>query len=276
MYLRYWGLREQPFTQTVDSKAYVATEPHEEALARLHYVVESRRRLGLLLGTPGSGKSLMLAVLARQLRATPVQTARLSLQGLSDREFLWALAAQLGLTPERTAQPFELWRDLSDRLAENPWQQRATVVLLDDIDLAQRSTLEQVLRLARAEPSCPNYLTLVAASQPRLEQLDRELLELAELRIDLGNWELADTERFIRDCLARAGCSRKDSVFRPEALLRLNELADGAIRRVAQLADLALLAAAGGRLPQVDAHTIEAVYEELGVMDAYAGSNTHG
>ncbi|HVX64570.1 MAG TPA: AAA family ATPase [Pirellulales bacterium] len=268
MYLRYWGLREQPFVPRQDPQAYIASAPHEEALARLQYVVESRRRLGLLLGTPGSGKSLTLAVFGRQLRTLPGQTVRLNLQGLSPHEFLWQLAARLSLCPERASGPFELWQALADRLTENHRQQWTTVVLLDDANLAPRKTLEQVVRLARSEPICPNRLTMIVASQPNIKDLGRELLELAELRIDLGTWELADTEHFISACLARAGRNQKDSVFQPEALLRLHELSQGAIRRVAQLADLALLAAAGSKLQQIDAHTVEAVYEELGVMDA--------
>lgn len=271
MYLRYWGLREQPFVPRQDPQAYIASAPHEEALARLHYVIESRRRLGLLLGTPGSGKSLTLALFGRQLRALPGQTVRLNLQGLSPHEFLWQLAAKLNLCPEHASEPLELWQLLNDRLAENHCQQLTTVVLLDDADLAPRKTLEQVVRLAGAEPICPNRLTMIVTSQPNLKHLGRELLELAELRIDLETWELADTEHFVSACLARAGRNQKDSVFQPEALLRLHELAQGAIRRVAQLADLALLAAAGSKLQQIDAHTVEAVYEELGVMDACAG-----
>lgn len=268
MYLGYWGLREQPFAREQGPQAYVASAPHEEALARLHYLVESKRRLGLLLGMPGNGKSFMLAVLARQRRAAPGQSVRLSLQGLPPHEFLWQLAARLGLHPEQTAGAFELWRALSDRLAENQCQRLPTLLLLDDVDLAPRETLEQVVRLARTEANGPNYLTLVVTSQPqRTGCLGRELLELAELRIDLGTWELADTEQFVGACLARAGHHGKNSVFSPEALFRLHELSEGAVRRVALLADLALLAAAGGKLPQVDAHTIEAVYEELGVMD---------
>jgi hypothetical protein len=41
---------------------------------------------------------------------------------------------------------------------------------------------------------------------------------------------------------------------------------------VALLADLALLAAAGGKLPLVDAHTVQVVYDELGVMDGLAAT----
>jgi type II secretory pathway predicted ATPase ExeA len=271
MYLDYWGLREKPFASDQNPKAYIPSSTHEEALARLHYLVDSQRRLGLLLGAPGGGKSLMLKVLAKQLRRPAVQTALLSLQGLSAREMLWRLAACCGLHPDQGASSFELWRLISDLLAANRCQGITSVVLLDDADSASVEVLEQVVRLVRGEPSSPSLLTVVLAGRSnRTSAMGPQLLELAELRIDLAPWELADTESYLQSGLRRAG--GKDSIFSTEALLRLHELSAGAVRRVALLADLALLAAAGGRLPAVDAYTVEAVYDELGVADALAAT----
>jgi type II secretory pathway predicted ATPase ExeA len=267
MYLDYWGLREKPFAGGRTPPAYIPSSTHEEALARLHFVVESQRRLGMLFGSPGSGKSFMLHVLARQLRRASTQAVAFSLQGLSPHEMLWALASRCGLHPDAATSCFELWRRVDDQLLANCRQEIATVVLLDDADSARRETLEQVVRLVRGEPSCPNRLTVVLAGRlQRMASLGPQLLELAELRIDLAAWEFPDTENYVRSGLQRAG--RKDPAFSTEALLRLHELSAGAVGRVALLADLALLAAAGGRLPVIDAHTVEAVYEELGVSNA--------
>jgi general secretion pathway protein A len=179
---------------------------------------------------------------------------------------LWKLADSLGLYPEQTASSFDLWLQINQRVEENRCQGMATVILLDDADAALPETLEQVVRLARGEPGSPNRLTLVLAGRSdRKSAFGRQLLELAELRIDLAAWEFADTENFVRQSLAHAG--RKNPAFSAEALLRLHELSQGVARRTALLADLALLAAAAGKLPLVDAHTVEAVYDELGVMD---------
>jgi type II secretory pathway predicted ATPase ExeA len=267
MYLDYWGLREKPFANGRNPKAYIPSSTHEEALARLHYLVDSQRRLGLLLGAPGSGKSFMLSVLAQQLRRAAVRAAAFSLQGLSAHEMLWSLAAACGLHPDQGAGAFELWRLVGDLLAANNCQGIANVVLLDDADSASADVLGQVVRLVRGELSSSSRLIVVLAGRSnRMLALGSQLLELAELRVDLAAWELADTESYLQSCLLRAG--RKESAFLPEALLRLHELSGGSVRRVALLADLALLAAAGGRLPLVDAYTVEAVYDELGVMDA--------
>ena len=64
MYQAHWGLQESPFRGLLDPKFFYQSPTHEEALARLQFLVDQQRRLGLLVGPPGSGKSLLLEVFA--------------------------------------------------------------------------------------------------------------------------------------------------------------------------------------------------------------------
>ena len=68
MYASHWGLQESPFRNYTNPQRFYQSPTHEEALARLHFLVEEHRRLGLLLGPGGSGKSFLLEVFAAQLR----------------------------------------------------------------------------------------------------------------------------------------------------------------------------------------------------------------
>ena len=63
-----------------------------------------------------------------------------------------------------------------------------------------------------------------------------------------------------------ADAGRSTPIFSPPALARLHDLSAGIPRRVKQLADLALLAGAGQGLVQIEPDTIDAVYQELGVV----------
>ena len=102
MYQSHWGLREMPFSGCVDPKYFFPSPTHEEALARLHFLVENHRRLGLLFGASGFGKSLLLEVFAEQLRRSGQAVAKLNLVGLDSMEMLWQLAVGLGLNPVPT------------------------------------------------------------------------------------------------------------------------------------------------------------------------------
>jgi type II secretory pathway predicted ATPase ExeA len=264
MYQAHWGLQDSPFRGFLDPKCFYQSPTHEEALARLHFLSEQRRRLGLLVGPSGSGKSLLLEVFAQQLRRTARPVAKLSLLGVEPAEMLWLLAAGWGLSLNPTQSLATLWRAVTDRLIEYRYQRVAAVALLDDADQADPQLLQHVARLARFDPSPEMRLTLVLASRNEgMLKLGEPLRELVDLRIEVEPWEAADTEEFLHVRLAQAG--RQSPVFAEAAVTRLHELSHGIPRHVSRLADLALLAGAGQQLQQIDAGVVEEVCKELAV-----------
>jgi general secretion pathway protein A len=269
-----WGTRESPFRWGLDPKFFYQSPTHEEALARLDFLVEQHRRLGLLTGPGGSGKSLILEVFAEQLlrgttarQADPAgygypQVAKLSLLDVEPDEMLWLLATEWKVGVEPTDSTSALWRAVTDRLKEFRYQQWPAVALLDDADQADPRVLQHIARLVRFDPSPEMRLTVVMAGRNEgMATLDPSLMDLVQLRIDVEPWQRADTEQYIRTSLAQLG--RQWPAFADSAVDRLHELARGIPRRAAQLADLALLAAAGQNLPQIDAATVETVCQEL-------------
>jgi len=267
MFRKYWGLRESPFRPALDWRRFFPSPTHEEALARLDFLLDQGRRLGLLLVPTGCGKSLVLEVFARKIRRSGAQVANLSLCGADLHEFLWLTAAELGTNPDRGDDAFRLWRAVLDRLTENRYQQQGTVLLLDDAQQAQASVLEHVARLAQLEGKGGGGLTIVlAADQAR--RLPGRLLELTDLRIDLEPWEPADTNQYITSSLKRAGATSE--IFTDDALGHLHDRCQGVPRRVIQLANLALLAGAGRQAAQIDADVIDSADQELGAVEAVA------
>jgi general secretion pathway protein A len=262
MYETHWGLRESPFRGLANPRYFYNSPTHDEALARLQFLAQNRYRLGLLLGMPGNGKTLLLEVFGRQMRSVGSQVVMANLLSLGTREFLWELATQLQRNPRPADTPFELWRAVVDRLAENRYQQLPTVLLLDDADEMSPEIAPYIIRLLRQDPAAQSYLTVVMAADPRrVKRLGRRMLEFCELRIELESWEPDDTCQYLRQCLTAAGTDR--SVFNSAAALRLHELAQGVPRQVSYLAELALVAGAGQHLSQIDKATVDAVYEEL-------------
>ena len=264
MYHSHWGLSESPYRDGHHPRYFYRSPIQDEALARLHFLVEQHRRVGLLLGGPGVGKSVLLEVFARGLRPSGVQVARVDLLGADGRELLWQTAAQWGIYLAGHQDSFALWRAIGDRLVENRLQKLDCVLLLDNADEATEEVLTHVARLAQCDVSADSRLTIVLAARPdRLNKLGHRLLDLAALRIDLEPWDESDTVGYLTTLLAQAG--RANSAFDVAAMSRLHVLARGIPRRVSQLADLALLAGAGQHKDRIDSETVEAVYQELGV-----------
>lgn len=267
MYELHWGLRQPPFGTGIEPARFYPSVTHREGLARLHFLVEQGHRVGLLLGGTGMGKSLLLEVLAAELRQLPISVARVSALGLEPPEFLERLLLGLGAGLGcRATGVASYWRALDDRLNENRYQQLATVILVDDADRAQRSLPQHILRLAAFDAGMGTRLTVVLAGRyDRIDRLGLDVLDLAWLRADLEPWDLAETVGFVQAALQQAGAG--ELLFEEEALARLHELAAGVPRRIVQLADLALAAGAGEKLSKIDTRTVETACRELGLVE---------
>src|ERR1700757_591511 len=70
MFLRYYGLREQPFGFTPDPRFLFGSESCREAHASLLYAIENNVGFSALIAEPGMGKTTLLFDLLERLRET--------------------------------------------------------------------------------------------------------------------------------------------------------------------------------------------------------------
>lgn len=262
MYHAHWGLARPPFGSQSEVPYFYRTPAVEEALARLEFLLEQHRRLGVVVSAAGGGKSVLLQALALQHRKRGQQVVSLNLTGLTGHDFVWQLAAGLNANPDEDATPFALWRQVQESLTAIRHEGRLTIALFDDADRADAEVLRAVERLVQWDPTHESQFTVILSSRPEsLMLLGETLLDQVELRVELEPWNAEETAAFLATALRQAGSVR--DAFHPEASRRLFELSGGVPRQVAQIADLALLAGAGHQLPHVDRATIDAVHQEL-------------
>lgn len=268
---QHWGWSGSPFDGQLDPQAFYRSATHDEALARLHYVVEHHQRLAVLAGPWGSGKTLVLSRLVDELAATTHVVVRLNLLGLSLEDLLLELAGQFGLNPRPDWPLPHLWRRVTDRLKEHRYQQLTTVVMLDDAHEASSDALMGVQRLVQYDESPDARLSIILACHEQcVARLGQRLRERCTLRIDLQPWQTEETLDFVQRALERVqaidtGAVSVEDVFSPEALQQLHDLSAGIPRRINHLAQWSLLAGAGLELPQIDAETLASAAEEMGV-----------
>lgn len=262
MYSNRWQLERSPFAVAPSVTEAYPAPPLTEAIARIEYLVDQRRRVGVLLGAQGLGKSTTLSVARCRLVRRGVQVAQVDALGNSPRELLWQICAQLGAAPRGEEDVPRLWRRLEDRLSENRWQKVATVLLVDDAGQAGHDSLQQLARLARLETHGPGKWTIVlAAESSQLERWPDTLLFAVDLRIDLDAWSENDTIDYVQNALVHAGGIAP--VFTDEALVKLHDLTQGNPRFIARLADFSLLAGAGAGVEQVDSDAVMAAFDEI-------------
>ncbi len=253
------SLRPSPFRNAGESPCFFASATHQEALARLHFLVQQGRSLGILTGDDGTGKSLVLSEIPGRGPAPRTACMRRQSAGVGAPRFPLGTRGRTARRPRASDDVFSLWRRISDRLRENQLLNRNTAIVLDDADEAAHEVLIFVLRLLKSHPV---GMTLTLAADPaRLTRLGGDLLQLSQLRIHLEPWEAGDVREYLQVSLTRAGDN--PDLFDDSAVVRLLELSGGLPRWVSHLAELTWLAAAGRGADSIDAETVDSAYQEL-------------
>lgn len=262
MYESYWGLVESPFINRCNQRWFYESPTHEEALARMYFLVEESRRCGVLRGPRGTGKSLLLKVLEEQLHRTQRQSAHIDLTGLDSAEFLGELCLKLQFPTPRDDSPALAWRALADFLVGSRLAHVHTVIMLDHLELAGEGIEQAIARLLQLERGAAESLTVIIATGEQVNSGARPAwLDECDLMIDLVALDQQQTEQYVRETLRRAGCTQ--DIFEPAAVNALFQRSAGVPREVNRLCDLALLTAMGQQAERIGPEVIDTAGREL-------------
>jgi general secretion pathway protein A len=268
MYQSYWGLNARPFDQRADAAFYYPAEGHQAAIVKLRYALENGAAAALA-GAAGTGKTLLLTTLERQLGQRGFVFARLSYPLLSPRELLAYLADELA--PERSslnspAPPLDqCLRRIENELDRLAAQQKRPVIAVDEAQVIDNPHMFEALRLLlNLESSNRPGPALLLVGQTRLlttlaraPSLQERFMAICLLPL-LGSGE---TAAYIAHRLQAAG--RMQELFDASAIEAIHAYAQGTPRRINRLCDLALVVGYAEERQSISAEQIEAVAEEL-------------
>ncbi|HTI50138.1 MAG TPA: AAA family ATPase [Planctomycetaceae bacterium] len=261
MYSQHFGLTETPFANTLDPHWFYQSPGHEEALARLMYLIEERRRCGVLLGPAGTGKSLLLQVLLAETRRLPREVVLVDLLGRTGRELLWETNAALGLGPRGDETSRLLWRMLGDHLATNCYVHTPTVICFDHVDRAEADCLTALERLYHTATVETGVTLIVSARPQRLSKLAQTLSAMADLHVELPALDRDQTEAYVETLLTAAGATRM--IFEPACYDRIFTETRGVPRDINRLCDLSLVAGLAEGAARITESIVMATIEQL-------------
>lgn len=267
MYESYWHLNSKPFECGADTRLYYPAESHQAALLKLRYAIETQRHAALLAGESGTGKSLLVRMLAQQLPERYRPVVHIDFPQLPAAELVAALAARLDPAQDRAAASSlaEAVERIQRTLADNAAQGRHAVAAIDDAHLLDGGRAFDALRLLmNFEAAAHPALTILFVGQPCLAatiERNPSLDERIASKCLLRPLSLDETTAYVEHRLRAAGATQ--SIFEPDALEALFYTTQGVPRRIHRLADLALLIGFAEERPTIAAAQIEAVAQEL-------------
>ena len=249
----YFGFTKMPFGKAVPPSALYKSAGHQEAVARVAFLV-SEQAIGVLTGEVGSGKTVAARAAVAELEPSRHSVIYLPNPAVGARGLYAEVVSRLGGEP-RSHKAFLIAQVASILSAEAAERGRNIVLIVDEAHLLDSSQLEELRLMTNAEMDSANPFALVLLGQPALRSRLRlgsfaALDQRVTLRYALPAMSLAETASYIAHHVALAG--RKDTLFSDDAVARIHESGRGLPRAVNNLARQALVATYANHASVVD------------------------
>jgi general secretion pathway protein A len=265
VYLKHFGLARGPFTIAPDPRFLYLSDQHREALAHLHYGVQSGGFV-LLTGEVGTGKTTVCRCLLEQL-PEDTDVALVLNPRVSALELIATVCDELHVDHTDAERSIKSLVDrLNRHLLDANARGRRTVVLIDEAQSLSADTLEQMRLLTNLETNERKLLQIIMVGQPELRDMlatpgMRQLAQRVTARYHLGTLSRREVESYVAHRLQVAGTATQP--FGRAALRRVHARSGGIPRLVNTICDRALLGAYVQGVSRVDGATLERAAAEV-------------
>ncbi|HEY6969687.1 MAG TPA: TonB family protein [Candidatus Angelobacter sp.] len=245
-FLRHFGFRESPFGVTPNPEFLFWSRMHNAALQALTASIESNLGFSVLLGGPGTGKTTLLFHLLAQYRES-ARTAFVFQTQCRAHDLIRHIASELEL-PVDTRDEVSLHQKLNEMLSSEARAGRKVVIVVDEAQNLQASSLEAIRLLSDFETGHSKLLHVVLAGSTRLGMtlLRPELSQFAQRISSISRLQaLAEDEvkEYVRFRLAVVTSQGANEVFSSESLAEIASRSEGVPRIINSLCYRALLLA---------------------------------
>lgn len=265
MYLKYFQLREEPFSLTPDPRFLHLAQPYRVALETVVQSIVRRKGFVVVNGPIGTGKTTMLhaamQILSRMnSNSAPLATAFVLNPVLSREEFMETLIAEFEVTCTSTSKPARL-SALYKMFMDKQKQGGTTILIVDEAHLLTMELLEEIRLLSNADTYREKLLQVILCGQPELTPfLRRPELKALQQRITqycaLRPLSLAETQAYVSERLQSAGLTGP-SPFNERSIELLHLYSHGVPRLINQICDGALVIGFNTKQKQIQPDIIE-------------------
>jgi type II secretory pathway predicted ATPase ExeA len=257
---------ERPFVAAPDPERYFPATTIEEARRRLTRSIERGEGPALLIGGTGTGKSLLLEVLARQFHDKMTTVLLAGAQLCTRRALQQSILFQLGL-PYRQLEEGDLRLSLLEFLRPLEGKPRKLLLLVDEADSLPTRLLEELRALTNISYKGEMLVGLVLVGSAALEERfsEPELAVFAQRlshRCYLAPFGREETVQYLRAQVAAVGID-PNKLFAQDGLEAIFIATDGVPRLINQIGDqLVWLVGETGYAP-IDAAIVQQAWSDL-------------
>tara|TARA_R110001599_G_scaffold353742_2_gene596070 strand:+ start:51538 stop:52383 length:846 start_codon:yes stop_codon:yes gene_type:complete len=244
MYETFYGLREEPFRLSPDSRLCFMHPSYKKAKAYMQYALQRREGFVMVTGRPGTGKTTLINDLTTQLSSQGNLHAALTSTQIQADDLLRLAVLKFGLNGD-TEHKAELIHRLETFLYRLHREGRRPLLIIDEAqDLAQNA-LEELRLLTNLQKDNQPLLQIFLVGQeelrqtvllPGLEQLHQRIVAACHLKPLTPE----ATEEYIKHRLGRVGW-QNDPVLADEIYQPIHSASLGIPRIVNQICSRLML-----------------------------------
>jgi len=247
MYLRHFGMREQPFTITPDTSFFFPYGSYMEAYNVLVVALRSGEGFIKVTGEVGTGKTLLCRKLISSV-GKDFEVAYIPNPCLHPEALLMALAEELGIQVKPGIGQHHLLKLINHKLVKLSSAGKQAVLCLDEAQTIPDESLEYLRLLTNLETEKKKLLQIVLFGQPELNQRlsgpsFRQLKQRITFSYDLPPIDWKGFNAYLGYRLSRSGF--RGRLFMPDAITELYRKSHGIPRLINILCHKSLMAAYG-------------------------------
>lgn len=267
MYQDFYNLDGKPFLLSPDVRFFFPSTEHRRALAFLEYGLEQSDGFIVITGGVGTGKTMLVQTLLKQLDPRDTLVATVVTTQLKDDDLLRLVSTGFGLSIE-TGSKAVLLRDLEQLCREEAQTGRRMLLVVDEAQNLSKEAVEELRMLSNFQHEGEPLLQIFLLGQeefrttllsPGFEQLRQRVIATYHL----SPLDADETQTYIEHRLSLVGWVH-DPEITDDAFAMIYQYTDGVPRRINNLCDRLLLFAYLEELHRIDTATVKAVSEEIG------------
>jgi general secretion pathway protein A len=266
MYEDFYQLTTNPFRLSPDPDFCFSHSGYTSAREYLEYALDQGEGFVMVAGRPGTGKTMLVETFLREIDVSRVVAKRIAVSNYSADELLRAVAYayEIDVTELDKAT---LRHSIQQYFLEQDQAGRRVLLILDEAQTLQHSTLEELRILADLQTQSRAVLQLFLVGQESLQDLmHTPEMEQFQQRV-IANYHLMplnllDARAYIQHRLLHAGWNGNPE-FTGAAVLSIFQLSKGVPRHINKICNRLLLLGFGKGSNCIDQQDVQAITTEM-------------
>jgi len=263
MYRKYFGLQRYPFGKEIAGEELYRSRDFTAYQEKMDFL-QKHGGIGVVWGSPGSGKSVGLRWLRDSLNRNRFRFYYLPDPPLSLSEFYRSLATAMALRP--AGRRAAIFRQVQEHILElSGGKKIKPIIALDESQMLPHTVLEAVRLLLNFDIDSRDHAILLLCGQPELRKrlhfaVYEPLIQRVTVHYQFAGLQPEEVEQYLRHRLAVAGV--QDQIFEPAAVQFIAQVSKGILRKIDTLAVRSLAGAAAAKQKSVAQGNVERAMEE--------------